>query len=120
MQGVVRADVTDRLVLVLPDGSRVPVDTPLTIGRAEAADVRIADRTVSRRHAKVTLGQHGATVEDVGSRSGTTLSGELLAGPMPLHAGAVIGLGDVRIRVEGVESPPRRELASGPSETVVV
>ena len=41
------------LALVLSDGSRMPVRTPLTIGRGDDANVRIADQTVSRVHARV-------------------------------------------------------------------
>ena len=44
------------LVLVLPDGSRVPITSSLTIGRGEEATVRISDQTVSRLHVKINLG----------------------------------------------------------------
>jgi putative peptide zinc metalloprotease protein len=118
------------LVLVLPDGSRVPITAPLTIGRGEEATVRIGDQTVSRLHVKIGLGPDGPLIEDAGSRFGTLVSGTLITGPTPLRAGAQIRLGDVVIAVE--DAVPRRvapavpvpEAAlagqSGPGETIVV
>jgi putative peptide zinc metalloprotease protein len=117
------------LVLVLPDGSRVPITAPLTIGRGAEATVRIGDQTVSRVHAKIALGPDGPVIEDAGSRFGTILSGAPLTGPMPLRAGAQIRLGDVVIWVE--DAVPRRVEAAvvsdappatepGPGETIVV
>lgn len=118
------------LVLVLPDGSRVPITAPLTIGRGEEATVRIGDQTVSRLHARIALGPEGPLIEDAGSRFGTLLSGAALTGPTPLRAGAQIRLGDVVIGVEdafsrrAAGSAPIPEAApaslSGPGETIVV
>ena len=90
------------LVLVLPSGSRVPVNGPMTVGRGEEASVRIANRTVSRMHAKISVGPEGPLIEDAGSLSGTLLSGERLTGPAPLRPGAQVRLGEVAIRVESV------------------
>ena len=118
------------LVLVLPDGSRVPITAPLTIGRGEEATVRIADQTVSRLHARIALGADGPVIEDAGSRFGTVLSGAPLTGPTALHPGAQIRLGDVVIAVEDavprrVASPSPAPVAAsaaqpGPGETIVV
>lgn len=99
------AGAGERLVLLLPDGSRLPLKTSVTIGRGEASDVRIDDRTVSRVHARIILGASGATIADAGSRFGTRLSGRDLTRPTLLRSGAVIGLGDVTIRVEDAVDP---------------
>jgi FHA domain len=118
---------SDALVLVLPDGSRVPIRTPLTIGRGAEATVRIGDQTVSRLHAKIELGPAGPMIEDAGSSFGTMVSGVKLTDPTPLQAGAQIRLGDVLITVEGegnaaVQSAAAApaELPPGPGETIVV
>ena len=118
------------LVLVLPDGSRVPITAPLTIGRGEEATVRIANQTVSRLHVKIGLGADGPVIEDAGSRFGTLLSGAPVTGPTPLRPGAQIRLGDVVIGVEDAVprrvAPPARVpepaavAQSGPGETIVV
>jgi len=50
------------------------------IGRAEGADVLIADPTISRRHAKVRLiAADAAVVEDLGSKNGTFFEGHRVA-----------------------------------------
>jgi putative peptide zinc metalloprotease protein len=113
-------------VLALPDGSRMPITAPLTIGRGEEATLRIGDRTVSRMHAKIDLGPDGPVIEDAGSSFGTMLSGVKLNGPAVLRAGAQIRLGDVLIGVDGegaavrpaATASPKRE--SGAGETIVV
>src|SRR5947208_10672510 len=88
-----------RLVLLLPDGSRVPISASLTIGRGEQANIRIADQTVSRVHARISLGPGGPVIEDADSRFGTTLSGTAVDGPTRLYPGAQIRVGDVVIGV---------------------
>ena len=121
-----------RLVLLLPDGSRVPISGSLTIGRGEQANIRIADQTVSRVHARISLGPSGPVIEDADSRFGTTLSGTAVDGPTRLYPGAQIRVGDVLIGV-AAEAPtpaparpetpgvaPAREPDAGPGETLVV
>jgi putative peptide zinc metalloprotease protein len=88
------------LVLVLPDGGRVPVEDHMTIGRAEDATVRIEDPTISRRHARIALGPDGAVIEDAGSRFGVLIDGRPLAGPRRLEPGTEIRLGNAVLRVE--------------------
>lgn len=119
-----------RLVLLLPDGSRVPISGSLTIGRGEEANIRIADQTVSRVHARVTLGPDGPVIEDAGSSFGTTLSGNAVNGPTRLFAGMQIRVGNVFINVAAEEPAPARSQAPGlepvreldarPGETIVV
>ena len=117
-----------RLVLLLPDGSRVPISASLTIGRGEQANIRIADQTVSRVHARISLGPEGPVIEDAGSRFGTMVSGSAVDGPTRLYPGAQIRVGDVFIDV-AAEVPARadaptvesvRGLDAGPGETIVV
>ena len=96
-----------RLALVLSDGTRIPVRTPLTIGRGDDANVRIPDQTVSRAHARVWVGPDGPLIEDMGSRFGTIVSGDRISGPTRLLPGAQIRVGDVYI---AVESETRRQL----------
>ena len=117
-------------MLLLPDGSRVPISGSLTIGRGEEANIRIADPTVSRVHARISVGPDGPVIEDAGSSFGTTVSGNAVDGPRRLYPGAEIRIGDVFIgvaaeqpapaRVEAPSVEPVRELDAGPGETIVV
>jgi pSer/pThr/pTyr-binding forkhead associated (FHA) protein len=111
-----------RLALLLPDGRRIPVTGPLTLGRSDDASVRITDQTVSRVHARITVGPDGPVIEDAGSRFGTILSGGQLSAPTRLLPGAQIKLGNVIISVESdaPASVAPREVESGPGETIVV
>lgn len=125
--GIAVPTAAGHLLLVLPDGTRVPVERPLTIGRGEEADVRLQDRTVSRTHARITLDSSGPLIEDAGSRFGTLVGGTAIAQPTPLVAGMQIRVGDVTIGVDrdGPPGPAPRAgapsaLDPGPGETVVV
>src|SRR6185437_4045964 len=89
-----------QLVLVLPDGGRVPIEDRLTIGRADDATIRLEDQTVSRQHARIVPGPDGPRIEDAGSRFGVLVDGEPLTGSRRLEAGLVLRLGNVVLRVE--------------------
>ncbi len=66
--------------LELPTGERVAVrDHPVVLGRGHEADVRIADASVSRRHAEVRYDGARVLVEDLGSTNGTSVNGERVA-----------------------------------------
>ena len=68
---------------------------PLAIGRADAAALRIDhDSTVSQRHAELTLIADKWAIEDVGSRNGTRLNGDLLVRRTVLRNGDELSLGN--------------------------
>jgi pSer/pThr/pTyr-binding forkhead associated (FHA) protein len=97
------------------EGGSVVVDLPLrgtvTVGRGAEADVRLDHTSVSRRHARLVLGET-MTVEDLGSSNGTKVRGRTL----PTNGGATIEPGDlvelgstlmVVHRRGGAAEPPR-------------
>ena len=57
-----------------------PLDDELTLGRSDDNDVVIADERASRHHARISRSDGGFVIEDLGSRHGTFLNGERLAG----------------------------------------
>lgn len=75
------------------------------LGRTPDAVAWIESPTVSRRHARILIGDDGARLEDLGSKNGTTLRGEPLHGAAPLTDGDEFRLGSVpfvlRVLVEG-------------------
>lgn len=86
--------------LVLPDGSRVRLsDTTVTIGRAAECAVRLADTSVSRRHAEVRASGDGWTVTDLGSTNGTRVNGAIVT-ERRLKDGDTITVGDSHITYE--------------------
>jgi putative peptide zinc metalloprotease protein len=89
-----------QLMVVLPDGRRVPIEARLTIGRANDATIRLEDQTVSRQHARIVPGPDGPLIEDAGSRFGVLIDGEPVTGSRRLLAGVELRLGNVVLRVE--------------------
>lgn len=63
--------------LELPDGSTHAITrTGLVVGRGKEADVRLADASVSRRHASFSVVGDAVHVEDLGSTNGLTVNGK--------------------------------------------
>jgi putative peptide zinc metalloprotease protein len=88
------------LDLVLADGRRLPLTGPITIGRSPDNAVRLADPSVSRRHARISVGADGPVLQDVGSRYGTWLDGRRIDGARTaLRDGSRIRLGDQELTV---------------------
>jgi DNA-binding winged helix-turn-helix (wHTH) protein len=65
------------------------------IGRGSEANVQLDHATVSRRHARLSVGPSGATLEDLGSKNGTTLDGKPVAEPRALRHGDRFACGQV-------------------------
>ena len=71
-------------------GQRFMLNRPLVIGREPTCDVVIADRQVSRFHARVSPLPEGVMLEDLGSKNGTHCNGNLISGPIMLSDGDTI------------------------------
>jgi DNA-binding NtrC family response regulator/pSer/pThr/pTyr-binding forkhead associated (FHA) protein len=82
-----------------------PATGELVIGRGDEADVRLADPSVSRRHARVTFVDGDATVADLGSQNGTRVNEELVVGARPLLSGDVVTIGEASIVVRTASRP---------------
>ncbi|MBX7245515.1 MAG: GGDEF domain-containing protein [Candidatus Sumerlaeaceae bacterium] len=84
-------------VLICIDGpqrsQRFPVDKPeIIIGRSSRCDIVLDDDMTSRRHARITFRDSGTegkppecTIEDLGSRNGTELNGNIINLPSVLR-----------------------------------
>jgi pSer/pThr/pTyr-binding forkhead associated (FHA) protein len=70
----------------------------LTIGRGEKNGLRLCERNVSRRHARLLRDGERLLIEDLGSANGTRVNGEIL----PTGQLASIGGGD-RVRIGDFE-----------------
>lgn len=76
---------------------------PLSIGRGPTNEVILVDDAASARHLRVWTTPAGVRVEDLGSRNGTWMNGERLAGECGLAAGDELRIGaTVRMRVVAV------------------
>lgn len=80
--------------VLVHDGQEWPLaDGEHVIGRGDEADVRLAARGLSRRHARVVVRHGRATLEDLASKNGTVCGDAPVTGPVPLRDGDVIQLG---------------------------
>lgn len=68
------------------------------LGRATDASVFVDGVGVSRHHARITIGAHGARLEDLGSKNGTILDGRRLDSPEVLADAALIVLGSTALK----------------------
>ena len=101
-------------IILLVEGVRHPVDLTeegITIGRGEAADMRIQSNAVSRVHAKFLLREGRVLVTDMRSLNGTSLNGAPVLEPVPLRPGDTVLLGEVPVqwldeRTEAAPLPP--------------
>jgi DNA-binding winged helix-turn-helix (wHTH) protein len=75
------------------------------LGRSDDAAVFVDDANVSRQHARIIVRGDAATLEDLGSKNGTTLNGALIEGPMPLTDGASIVLGATVLKFRVFDAP---------------
>jgi DNA-binding winged helix-turn-helix (wHTH) protein len=83
------------------------------LGRVDDGVVWIDSPSVSRRHARVTVDEAGATLEDLGSKNGTFLRGLRLAAPAALADGEEFRLGQVsiRLRIRPLDATTRTDQA---------
>ncbi len=77
-------------------GQRWLISRPLVLGREATCDVVIADRQVSRFHARLTPTAEGVILEDLGSKNGTHHNGNALAAPVMLQDGDALQISYVQ------------------------
>jgi len=86
--------------VVLEDGTRVVLnDQVTTIGRSADSTIRLADASVSRRHAEIRPSGDGWTVVDLGSTNGTRVNGAPVK-ERRLQDGDTVAAGDATLRFE--------------------
>lgn len=83
----------------LPPGRVILVRDGMTLGRADAAGVVLADPTVSAEHARIARQGSAWTITDLRSTNGTLLNQHRVDGEAPLSVGDVLALGNVQLRV---------------------
>lgn len=79
----------------------------LVVGRSTAADLKLADRFLSRRHARLFRRGAELLVEDLGSSNGTFVNGRRIEEPTPLVPGDVVQLSACSLELlESPAAPP--------------
>jgi DNA-binding winged helix-turn-helix (wHTH) protein len=80
------------------------------VGRDSSAGVFLDDSTVSRRHARLVVDGPGVTIEDLGSKNGTFVSGRKVEGVTAVKDGDEIQVGSVFLTLQG--APEARSTAT--------
>jgi DNA-binding winged helix-turn-helix (wHTH) protein len=73
-------------------GQRWPLSQTIVLGRESSCDVVVADRQISRFHARITPTTEGVILEDLGSKNGTHLNGVPLTAPVVLQDGDLVSV----------------------------
>lgn len=72
------------------NGERWAIADAIMIGRDVTCDVVVPDRQVSRYHARLTLGEKGVLLEDLGSKNGTFYEGKRVEEPVYVQDGGLV------------------------------
>lgn len=97
-------------------GKQIPLTGALDIGRDPSAQLSLADDTqASRRHARISIQNGQAVVEDLGSTNGTYVNDQPVQSPRALAPGD-----RVRIGLTVVELRDRAQVAARPSAVMPV
>jgi DNA-binding winged helix-turn-helix (wHTH) protein len=88
------------------DGQVALHDGENVIGREEDATAWIESASVSRRHARIVISEGTATLEDLGSKNGTTYRGQRITSPVVLTSDEVIVVGLVPLRFRSSQGAP--------------
>lgn len=118
--------------LVISDGvmagASFLLDRPIvTLGRDAACEVSIDDASLSRHHVQFLCQSDGDYIQDMGSRNGTKVNGELVLSPRLLQPGDALRVGNITIEYVSIQTarttplpptitpPPTSRLLSGPT-----
>src|SRR3954468_18897136 len=72
----------------------------ITIGRKEGNTIRLTERNVSRRHAKLLKSNGSVFIEDLSSYNGIKVNGDRIAGRAPINEGDRIQIGDYQLALK--------------------
>jgi len=93
----VDSPVGPQLVVVEPADQRgraFPLGAEMTVGRAAGCQITLDDTYASQIHARVFQRDGQLLVEDLGSTNGTYLNRHKVAGPMVVHRGDQVQIGN--------------------------
>ena len=88
----------------------------ITIGRQDGNTIRLTERNVSRRHARLVKDNGALLIEDLGSYNGVRVNGDRIAGPTRIKEGDLIEIGDYDLGIQGkLDTPLAQPPAPAPA-----
>ena len=91
----------------------------ITIGRKEGNTIRLTERNVSRKHARISRANGAVAIEDLGSYNGVRVNGTRISQRTVLAVSDRVQIGDylIELKAEGVEQPvPYEDARTQPIE----
>ncbi|WNG60193.1 FHA domain-containing protein [Archangium gephyra] len=88
----------------------------ITIGRQEGNTIRLTERNVSRRHARLVRQNGHVLVEDLGSYNGVRINGERIQGQTQVADGDLIQIGDYDLALQKEAAAQAQPPAPPPSQ----
>jgi ABC transport system ATP-binding/permease protein len=77
----------------------------ITIGRQDGNTIKLTERNVSRRHARLVRDNGFLVIEDLGSYNGVRVNGDRIVGPRRVKEGDLIEIGDYDLGIQGKIEP---------------
>lgn len=78
-------------------------DGEISIGRREGNTIRLMERNVSRRHAKLLRNNGTVFIEDLDSYNGIRINGERITGKYEVNEGDLVEIGDYHLALQRTE-----------------
>src|SRR5213082_4070983 len=93
----------------------------ITIGRQDGNTIRLTERNVSRRHARLMKQNGNLVIEDLGSYNGVRVNGEKISGPTKIKEGDLVEIGDYDLGIQGKfdDKPAQAPSVSSPKMATV-
>ncbi len=91
----------------------------ITIGRQEGNTIRLTERNVSRRHARLVRQNGHVLVEDLGSYNGVRINGERIQGQTQVADGDLIQIGDYDLALQKEAAAQAQAQAPAPAPSQV-
>src|SRR3989449_1804548 len=85
----------------------------ITIGRQDGNTIRLTERNVSRRHARLVKENGNVLIEDLGSYNGAGVNGEKITGRTRIKEGDLVEIGDYDLGIQGKIDAPTMTPAAG-------
>jgi DNA-binding NtrC family response regulator len=101
------------LTLLVFGGAAHRLNRTLTVGRATACDVMLADLAASRVHAQLTPAGAAVEIVDFESRNGTFLNGKRITRALA-QAGSLLRIGDTLLRIASLFEAWEAPISEGP------
>jgi len=107
--------MTPRMFSLRAGNQVLPLHDQMVVGRSPVCDVVfVDDAKMSRLHARFSMHDEGALVEDLQSSNGVFVNGLRINGRAVLHPGDTVQLGSQRLVVEDGDSAPRARAVTRP------